>query len=168
MNILISANFIALIASSLAILVGPIKNRNKIIIIQIIQSFLFSISNFLLGGFSGFFSNLIDIIRNILCYKNKLTKDIIILIIFLLFICTLKFNNLGLIGFLPFLATLVYTIFINQKNPIKFKLLVASTVLLWVIHDLFIRSYTSAIFNSFNCLLSLITAYNLSIQKQKH
>ena len=128
MTILMIANFIALLASSLAIFVGIIKNRDKIIILQVIQSFLFSISNFLLGGFSGFFSNLINIIRNILCYKNKLTKDIIVLLIFVLMIFTFKFNNLGLIGLLPFFSTVIYTIFMNEKNPVKFKLLVAGTV----------------------------------------
>ena len=76
MNNLVIGNIVAFIAASFSLIIGIIKNRKKIIYIQTIQSFTYTISNIILGGFSGAIANLINAIKNILSYKEKLTKTI--------------------------------------------------------------------------------------------
>ena len=166
MNILIIGNIIALIGSSLSIILGIIKNREKIIYVQTIQFFIFTIANFVLGGISGAIANLIGLVRNLLCYKEKLTKVAMLLIVIISSILILGFNNLGFIGLLPLFNTIIYTVFINEKHPLKFKILFLITVILWFIYDLTIKSYTSAIFDTFAIITSIITVYQL-YQKQK-
>ena len=161
MNTLIIGNIIALIAASIQFVIGIIKDRKKIILLQTIQFFTFSISTFILGGFTGAIANLINAIRNILSYKEKLTKNIIILIILVSTILTLAFNNLGFIGLLPLINTIIYTVFINQKNPFKFKILFLITIILWFIYDFTIKAYTSAFFDIFTIIVTCITAYQI-------
>ena len=161
MNIIIIANIIALFAALLSIAIGFIKSREKIILIQTIQFTSFTISNFILGGFSGAIANAIGIIRNILSYKEKLTKIAIILIIAVSIILTLYFNNLGIIGFLPLINTVIYTLFINQKDPLKFKILLLLTFILWFIYDINIKSYTSAFFDLTSAIAAIFSAFQI-------
>ena len=172
MNIIIIGNIVALIASSISLFIGIIKNRKKIIYIQTIQSFTYSISNIILGGFSGAIANFVSAIRNILSYKEKLTKPLIILIILISTILTLIFNNLGFVGLLPLFYTIIYTIFINTRDIFRFKILIISTSFFWLIYDITIKAYISAFFDLYVIITSSITAYQIyksnKIKKQQN
>ena len=172
MNTIIIGNIVAFIAASISLIIGIIKSKKKVLYVQTIQYSIYSIANFILGGFSGAIANGISIIRNILCYKEKLTRPIILLIIIVSTILTLSFNNLGFIGILPLFNTIVYTIFINIKDEFKFKILILTQMILWFIYDLTIRSYTSAAFDFITAIASAITAYqiykNSKIKQQRN
>lgn len=167
MNSFIVGNIVALIAASLSIILGIIKNREKIIYIQTIQFLIFIISNLILGGFTGAIANIIGVTRNILSYKEKLTKAIILLIIIISIILTLMFNNLGFIGLFPLVNTIIYTLFINEKNPFKFKILLLISFILWFIYDINIKSYASAIFDLVSFITAIFSAYQIYINKKK-
>ena len=167
MNILILGNIIALFAASLSVIMGLTKKREKIIYIQTIQFFTYTISNLILGGFSGVIANAIGAIRNILSYKEKLTKKVRLIIIIISIILTLSFNNLGFIGLLPLINTIIYTTFINEKNPFKFKILYMITVILWLLYDFSIKAYTSVLFEIITIMSCIITAYQIYLNKNK-
>lgn len=167
MTLLIIGNIIALIAALISLIIGYIKNRKKVLYIQTIQFLLFTISTYILGGITGAIANFIGMIRNILCYKEKLSKILVILIILISTILTLMFNDLGFIGLLPLFNTIIYTIFINEKNPLKFKLLFLVTVILWFVYDLTIKSYTSLVFDFFAIITSSIAAYQIHKKTNK-
>lgn len=167
MNTLILGNIVAFIAASLSIIIGSLKNRKKIIYIQALQSFTYSISNTILGGISGAIADLIGVTRNVLCYKEKLTKVAILLLITISTILTFTFNNLGLIGLFPLFNTIIYTSFINEKDPFKFKLLFLITSTLWFFYSFTIKNYTSAVFNLFGIITSIIAAYQIYKDNKK-
>ena len=167
MTRLVIGNIVALVAASFSIFIGITKNRKKLIYLQSIQFFIYTIVNVILGGISGAIANIIGMVRNILCYKEKLTKLSILLIIIMSTILTLAFNNLGFIGLLPLFNTIIYTYFINEKNPLKFKLLFLVTVILWFIYDLAIKSYTSVAFDIFTIITSTIAAYQIYKNSKK-
>lgn len=160
---LVIGNIIALIGSLVMVYTGILKSKKKILFAQSIQIGLFAISDLILGGISGVVINLINFVRNIICYKNKLGLKEKIFISILSIVLTIYFNNLGFIGYLPLIAGLVYVWLMNTKNVIFFKLLVAFTILLWLIYDFSIKSYTSSIFD----LTSIITTF-ISIIKMKN
>lgn len=162
---LVSGNIVALIASILMVASGCVKNRKKIIYIQTLQILCFTISDLILGGFTGAVINLISIVRNILCYKDKLTNISKTILILLSVILSLLFNNLGFLGLLPLISTVAYTCFMSIKSTIKLKLLIIFTMVMWLIYDILIRSYTSAVFDLFNILANTITIYQLSHKK---
>lgn len=166
MNTLIIGNIIALIATSASIMLGFIKSREKIIFIQVIQSIFFTISNFILGSFTGIIINLINILRNWLCYKDKLTNCAILIITIISIFLTLMFNNLGFVGLLPLFSNIVYTFLMNTKDNLKFKLLVLFTMIPWAIHDIFIKSYTSAFFDIATTISCSFCAYQIYKDKK--
>jgi len=57
--------------------------------------------------------------------------------------------------------------FINEKNPLKFKTLYLITVILWLIYDFTIKSYTSVVFDIISITSSLIVIYQLHKKNKK-
>lgn len=162
---LIIGNIIALIASILMVYSGILKEKKKILYIQTIQIGLSVISNIVLGGITGAIINAISMIRNIICYKDKLRLKEKILITFFSVILSLKFNDLGIIGLLPVISTITYIWLMNVKDVRIFKLLIAFTMLMWLIYDILIRSYTSALFDFINIIANLITLFQIKNEK---
>ena len=161
MYVLITGNVIALISSIIMVYTGAVKNKKKILYFQSLQIGLSVISNIILGGISGAIINAMGLIRNILCYKDKLRKKEKTFIILLSSILILRFNNLGLIGLLPLISNTAYIIFMNMKDLIKFKRLIIFTMIMWFIYDLIIQSYTSAIFDAMTILVNTVSIINL-------
>lgn len=154
-------NIISLLASVLMTYSGYIKSKGKFLIVQIIQMSLSALSNFILGGITGTIINLVNIIRNVLCYKNKLNKYSIALILTLSISLSLYFNNLSFIGLLPLLSTILYTTLMNVKDIKKFKYLTITTMLLWLIYDICIMNYVSALFDLLTIGSNSIAIYQL-------
>lgn len=154
-------NIISLLASVLMTYSGYIKSKGKFLIVQIMQMSLSALSNFILGGITGTIINLVNIIRNVLCYKNKLNKYSIALILTLSISLSLYFNNLSFIGLLPLLSTILYTTLMNIKDIKKFKYLTIITMLLWLIYDICIMNYVSALFDLLTIGSNSIAIYQL-------
>lgn len=163
---IIIGNFIAVIASLLMVYTGFIKNKKKILYIQTIEISLFVISNVILGGITGAINNAITCIRNILCYKNKLGLKEKILIIILASILTIFFNNIGIIGLLPLIALILYTSFMNIQDIIKFKILLIINSTIWLIYDIYVNLYTSAIFDLATIIANIISIIQIKTKKQ--
>lgn len=160
MNIIIG-NMIALIASLLMVYTGIIKKKEKIIYFQTVQIILSIISNIILGGITGAIINGISCIRNILYYKNKLRVLEKLIIIILSIILSLLFNNLGIIGLLPLISIVMYTILIDIKDVIKFKVLIIFTMIMWFIYDITIKSYTASFFDFSTIIINIIAILEL-------
>ena len=164
---IIIGNIVALVASLLMVYSGIIKQKKKILYVQTIQIGLYVISNIILGGITGAIINALSCIRNILCYKDKLGLKEKIIITILAIIFSLLFNNLGLIGLLPLISTIIYLWLMNIKDVIKFKILIIFTTLLWLIYDIYIKSYSSAIFDFMNAIANIISIIQLNNKKQE-
>ena len=168
MNYLLIGNIIALIASLLMVYTGLIKKKKKIIYIQTIQIILLVISNIVLGGITGAIINAISCIRNILSYKDKLDTKAKILIILFASVLSITFNNLGFIGLLPLISIVAYTCLMNTKNITNFKLLIIFTLIMWLIYDIYIKSYTSAIFDFATIITNIISLISIKLKINKN
>lgn len=167
MNNLILGNIIALIGSLIMVYSGLIKNKSKVIYVQTIQIILLVLSNIILGGITGAIINIISCIRNILCYQNKLFKKEKIIIIILAVCLSILFNNLGLIGLFPLISIILYTLFMDTRSIIKFKILNIIVMFLWCLYDLYIKSYSSAIFDILSIITNIIAICQILNQKRK-
>lgn len=165
MNTILIANAIALIASLLMVYTGYIKKKEKILFFQTIQIGLSVISNLILGGITGAIINALGLIRNILCYKEKLNKIAQIILIILSILLGVYFNNLALIGLLPIISNVVYIVFMNIKDVIKFKYLIIFTMTMWLIYDIYIMSYTAAIFDLGTIIANIIAVIQIKRNK---
>lgn len=165
MNTVLIANAIALIASLLMVYTGYIKKKEKILFFQTIQIGLSVISNLILGGITGAIINALGLIRNILCYKEKLNKIAQIILIILSILLGVYFNNLALIGLLPIISNVVYIVFMNIKDVIKFKYLIIFTMTMWLVYDIYIMSYTSAVFDLGTMIANIIAVIQIKRNK---
>ena len=163
---IIIGNILALIASTIMVYSGYLKEKKKIIYIQTIQIGLSVLSNIILGGITGAIINAISCIRNILCYKGKLNNLAKTILIILAVILSLSFNNLGIIGLLPLVSTTTYILLMNTKDVIKFKYLIIFTMILWFIYDLYIKSYTSACFDFMNVVANIVSIIQINCKKK--
>ena len=98
---------------------GILKQKKKILYFQTVQIGMSVISNIFLGGITGAIINALSMIRNILCYKDKLGLKEKIVITILAVIFTFEFNNLGYIGLFPLISTVSYIWLMNVKNGWK-------------------------------------------------
>lgn len=167
MNTILIANAIALIASLLMVYTGYIKKKEKILFFQTIQIGLSVISNLILGGITGAIINVLGLIRNILCYKEKLNKIAQIILIILSILLGVYFNNLAVIGLLPIISNVVYIVFMNIKDVIKFKYLIIFTMTMWLVYDIYIMSYTSAVFDLGNIIANIISIIQIKKSAKK-
>lgn len=157
----IIGNIIALAASLLMVYTGILNNKKKILYFQTMQIGMFVISNIILGGVTGAIINILSMIRNILCYKNKLELKEKVIITILSVVLSLKFNNLGYVGLLPLISTVSYIWLMNIKSIKGFKLLISFTMLMWFIYDIIIKSYTSAIFDFMSIVANMIALFKI-------
>lgn len=156
---IIIGNAIALIACILMVYSGTLKKTKDVIYIQSMQIGLLTLSNIVLGGISGAIVNSLNLIRNIICYKEKLTTLIKLIIITIMTLLCILFNTQGIIGYLPLLCSVIYTWFIDIKDVKKFKYLNIFVLSCWLIYDAYILSYTSALFD-FGTIITNIIAIN--------
>lgn len=166
MKTLVIGNIVALIGSLLMVYTGLIKKKDKIILWQTIQIGLMIISNLILGGITGAITNIISCIRNILCYKNKLTKIAKTVLIIISIILGIVFCNYGLIGLLPIISTIIYILFMDIQDVVKFKILIIFTMVMWFLYDIYIKSYTSSIFDFMSIITNSFSIYKI-ISKDK-
>ena len=164
---IIIGNIIALIASIIMVYSGYLKQKKKILYVQTIQIGLSVLSNIVLGGITGAIINAISCVRNILCYKEKLNNTSKTILIALATVLSLYFNNLGAIGLLPLISTIIYILLMNIKNVIKFKYLIIFTMILWFFYDLYIKSYTSACFDAMCIITNMGSIIQMNKQKFK-
>ena len=155
--IYVVGNVIAFIAALIMVYSGLMKNKKKIIYAQSVQLGLISISDLIMGGITGAIVNLVSCVRNILCYKNKLNITAKILITLITTILSIKFNNLGFIGLLPLISTIVYIWTMDTKNVIKLKIVIIFTMITWFIYEMTIKLYISAIFDIANIIANIMT-----------
>lgn len=157
MYYLIIGNTIALVAAILMVYSGILKEKKQVLYIQTVQIGLSVISNLILGGITGAIINAISFVRNVLCYKEKLDLKWKIIITLLAGGLSLKFNNLGVIGILPLVSTVIYVWFMNVKDVVKFKWLIIFTMVMWFIYDFEIKLYTASCFDFMNIVANLVS-----------
>lgn len=161
MMYIIIANIIDFLASIVQIYTGTVKDKAKILLLQILQLGMQTVSMVLLGAIPGAISNVLSCVRNYLCYKEIFTWPIKIILIVLSWLLTILFNNQGLLGYLPFVVCTVYVLLMDIKDEIRFKLLVTLTFVPWVFYFLIIQSYTGSFFAAVTVVTNFWTLFKM-------
>ena len=151
------ANIIDFIAAVIQVCSGPIKQKSKILAVQILQLLLQAVSMLLLGGITGAVSNVLSCLRNYLCYKEKLTAFWKVFLIAASIAMTVLLNTQGLLGMLPAAVCTVFILLMDVKDPVKFKLLVTLSFVPWAFYHFLLGSYVGAVFDVATILTSGLT-----------
>lgn len=161
------ANIIDLIAALIQVGSGSIKQKTKILIAQIIQLLMQAVSMLLLGGITGAINNVLSCFRNYLCYKEKLNIVWKAILIAASIGMTVLLNDQGLLGIIPAAVCTIFIIFMDVKDPVKFKFLVTASFVPWMFYHFILKSYVGALFDIATIITNAITLRSMLKDKQK-
>ena len=184
--ILIIANILSLLGNLFFTTSSILKSRKKILLFQSSNYVLAIIAEFLTHAYSGLVQESISLIRNIIFLFININKKVLKLILTL--ICVISAIILGTIiniifsdniwyGYLPIIATVVYTFFIVLVFVVKFKdttieilmkfgMIINSII--WILYGYFIKLYPVILFNILNITLCIISIVHIIIILKKH
>lgn len=155
-----------LLASIFMVCVGLVKNNKTAISLQTGQMVLMTVGDIFLGSIPGAISSILAIVRNMLCYKHKLTKSGKIILIVVLSMCSLAFNNIGCLVLIPIFAASLFTWFVDTEDIISMKVLIIVNSFCWMIHDAYIQAYTVLPFDIMTIISTTISL--IAIYKTNH
>lgn len=157
----IFANVISLVGAVIMVMIGFVPQRDRILKLQCVQWLIMGIANAMLGGVTGLISNLVSIVRNLWSLKRQLTVPVILVFIVLQIALSLPFNNLGLLGWLPTIAAIAFTLFLNAKDARVLKWAIIFGQVLWSIFDFSLMNYSAFAFDVFTIISSLVGIWQL-------
>jgi len=127
--------------------IGLIKKKENVLIAQCFQSAIMGIGNLILGGVTGFVTNLVTIVRNLVTFKREFTLPLKLAFIAFFAIMCAFVNQQGIIGWLPTLAAIIFTWFLDTKSDLTLKIVILVTMVMWLVFDLTIQNYTASFFD---------------------
>lgn len=122
------------------------KSKKSLIGWQVLDTCFFIASTFVLKSYSAVVTNTVSLVRNLFAYKGKLDKKMTWLFCGVIVIIGLYLNNRGVIGWLPVIASVQYTICLYvTKNEQQMRWALAFNLLFWFVHDAYIQAYPAAL-----------------------
>ncbi len=164
MNNLLIGNIIMFVASVIMVISGAIKNKKQTVVLQTTQLSIMTIGTVFLGSIPGTIINIFSCVRNLLSYNGKLNRTAKVLLIVFSVGLSVIFNNLGVVGLLPAISSVLFILYMDTKNVTQFKLLMIFNSICWLVHDVYVQSYTSLVFD----ILTIITCLIAIIRIHKH
>lgn len=165
MAVLITGNILSLLSSVCILISVTVKSKKSFIKWEIFNIIFYILACVALSAYAALVSMFIALIRDVLAYKDYLTKFITFILCLLIVIAGVWVNNRGLIGVLPIVAITGYTISIYlTKNEQQLRYAMVVNMLLWLVHNLFIKAYPSAVLNIVICFW---TALNIIKNRKK-
>lgn len=150
MDLVIIGNIFGLVGALLMVALGFTHKRSIILVGQVLQFLIMGVGNLVLGGISGFISNIVGIVRNLFFLKYDMTNGwklffvVIQVVISAFFMYRMGFRWIEL---LPILATVSYTWLLDTKKESHLKMVLSGCQVMWLIYDIAILNYTAAVFD---------------------
>lgn len=147
----------AMISDSIS---GTRKKRGEILGVQILSQVFYGAGSFILKGYSSTAQNAVSILRNLAAIKNVKSRFVEWTLIALGVALGVVFNNRGLLGWLPIIANLEYSIavFGLKDNERGLKLAFLINFLMFCVFNFSIGNYVGA---AANIVVAVTTAVSL-------
>lgn len=125
------------------------KTPRDMLIIQNISQVIYCVSAVLLGAYSAAVQNVVNILRNTIAIQNKQTRVVEGVLIAFGVVFGLIFNNLGLWGVVPVLASMQYslTVLIFKQNAQALRLSFAANMICYTVFNAYIWNIGGVIAN---------------------
>ena len=147
----------AMISDSIS---GTRKKHSQIMAVQIISQFFYAASSIALKGYSSTVQSVVAVFRNLAAMKNVKSRALEWGLILAGAVLGIAFNNRGLLGWLPVLANLEYSIavFRLKDSEKALKLAFIVNMVLFAVFNVAIQNYVGAASCS---VISLTTVLSL-------
>ena len=144
------------------------KTKKTMLTWQLSDYFFTMIANFLLGGYTGAISISVSIIRNTLMIKHWDSIYTTIILVIIQVSAGTYFNNLGLIGLLPLISSISYTIISFATDKVQWlRWVTVENMVLWAFYDFTIKAYPALLMDIVITLTTLIAISKYSSLNHK-
>ncbi len=144
---------------------GTRKKHSQIMAVQIISQFFYAASSIALKGYSSTAQNAVAVFRNLAAMKNVKSKALEWGLILAGVALGVAFNNRGLLGWLPIVANLEYSIavFRLKDNERALKLAFIVNMVMYAVFSVAILNVVGAV----SCTVIAVTTALSLIRKQQ-
>lgn len=158
-NEIIIGNICSLCAMVTDSVSGTRKKHSEILAVQILSQFFYAAGSIILKGYSSTAQNVVAVLRNLAAMKNIKSKAVEWILIAFGVVLGIAFNNRGLIGWLPVVANLEYSIavFRFREKERSLKLAFVVNMLMYSVFSLVILNYVGAAANIFVAVTTAIS-----------
>ncbi len=156
----IIGNVLSLCAMASDSVSGTRKKHSQIMAIQIISQLFYGASSIVLKGYSSTAQNAVAIFRNFAAMKNVKSKVIEWMLILAGVVLGFVFNNRGLLGWLPVIANLEYSVavFRFRDNEKALKISFIINMIMYAVFSAVILNYVGVVSCS---VIAVTTAVSL-------
>ena len=125
------------------------KTAKGVLLFQSLSQLIYCTGTILLKGYSGAVQNAVSLIRNFVAIRKINSKIVEWILVFLGVALGIGFNNLGLIGYLPVVANLQYTlaVFKFKDNERALKISFAVCIGMFAVFNLAILNFVGVASN---------------------
>lgn len=144
-NILIG-NIISFAAAIFLAVSCVVKSRKQIFILQFMNCAVLAVASYFFGSYAAITTLALCCIRNIFIMKDKFSVPVMTVILILVIACGILTNNRGIIGLLPVIATVEYTIcchYITDVGKTRISILINEAI--WIIYSFLVLDFSTAI-----------------------
>ena len=132
------------------------RDRKRIYLFQAAQCLLLSVANIFFASVSGVTTCALCAVRNRLLAYDRFTARCCALFVVAVAALGLYANNRGIVGLLPIISTVLYTLgcfFAKRTKAIKLNMIV--NLVLWAAYDLLVGDFVSAAVDSVSAVTAL-------------
>lgn len=141
------------------------KDNKQMMRLQCLDCSCGIISCIILRGYSGAITQSVSLVRNILVYKEKCSRIVQVILLTVILVLGIIFNNRGILGLLPIIASIEYTIVIMKTTNIKLiNLSLLVNNILWLMYDFIIQNYLNMILSTIIIISSTINILNRRVK----
>lgn len=143
----IIGNLFSLCATVTDSISGTRKKHSEMMAVQIISQFFYAASSIALKGYSSTMQNVVAVFRNYAAIKNVKNKVLEWTLILAGVVLGIMFNNRGLLGLLPVVANLEYSIavFRLKDNETALKIAFIANMLMYVVFHYVTLNYVGVV-----------------------
>ena len=161
---IIIGNILSLCATISDSISGTRKKHSQIMYVQIVSQFFYGASSIVLQGYSSTAQNIVAVFRNFAAAKNVKSRVLEWILIVAGVVLGVVLNNRGLLGLLPIVANLEYSIavFRFKDNQKALKLSFILNMIMYAAFSLVIMNYVGV---SSCSVIAVTTAVSLIKEK---
>ena len=159
---IVLGNIISLVAGVFIILSMWVNDEKKAYFYQFLKAFILMFSSMFFFSWTGVTTMAIAASRNMMVYKDRLTRNWTIFFIVISIVLGLAVNTMGFVGLLPIIAIVQITLcnfYLKTIRTIKTGFIINSAI--YVVYFLAILDFSSAVIESFTALVGIVSLYRL-------
>ncbi len=148
---------------------GTRKKHSQIMAVQIVSQFFYGASSFVLKGYSSTVQNVVAVFRNFAAMKNFKSKVLDWTLILAGVVLGVVFNNRGLLGWLPIVANLEYSIavFRFKDNERALKICFIINMVMYAAFSVVIQNYVGVVSCSVIAVTTAVSLFKESRSKEE-